>query len=79
MSHRKENSWVSDGTLKIIARREDWQHGEITSARIRTRGKGDWMYGRMECRAKLPAGRPGIWPAIWMMPTDQARFSGVVV
>jgi len=42
-----------------------------TSARLRTLGKGDWQYGRIEVRAKIPAGQ-GIWPAIWMLPTDYA-------
>lgn len=41
-----------------------------TSGRIRTIGKGDWRYGRVEVRAKLPGGQ-GIWPAIWMLPTDE--------
>ena len=40
-----------------------------TSARLFTKGKGDWRYGRIEVRAKLPAGQ-GIWPAIWMLPSD---------
>lgn len=40
-----------------------------TSARLHTKHKGDWKYGLIEIRAKLPAGQ-GIWPAIWMMPTD---------
>lgn len=40
-----------------------------TSARLRTKNKGDWKYGRMDIRAKLPQGQ-GIWPAIWMLPTN---------
>ena len=41
-----------------------------TSARLRTIGKGDWRYGRIEVRAKLPGGQ-GVWPAIWMLPSDE--------
>jgi beta-glucanase (GH16 family) len=42
---------------------------DYTSARLRTKNKGDWKYGRMDIRAKLPQGQ-GIWPAIWMLPTE---------
>jgi beta-glucanase (GH16 family) len=42
----------------------------FTSARIRSLGKGDWLYGRFEIRAKLPGGQ-GVWPAIWMLPSDK--------
>jgi beta-glucanase (GH16 family) len=43
-----------------------------TSARITTRNKGDWKYGKIEVRARIPDGGdgPGVWPAIWMLPTD---------
>ncbi|MFB0998606.1 MAG: glycoside hydrolase family 16 protein, partial [Colwellia sp.] len=41
-----------------------------TSARMMTRYKADFKYGRMEMRAKAPSGQ-GSWPAFWMMPTDE--------
>jgi beta-glucanase (GH16 family) len=42
---------------------------EYTSARLVTRGKAAWTYGRIEVRAQLPSGR-GTWPAIWTLGTD---------
>lgn len=39
----------------------------FTSARLVTRGKASWRYGRVEVRARLPLGQ-GSWPAIWMLP-----------
>lgn len=64
-----DNAWVSNGTLKITARREPTEGREYSSARLITKGKGDWLYGKVDVRAKLPTGR-GTWPAIWMLPTD---------
>lgn len=70
---RPENLWVSDGFLTIQALKETYTGSggtrNYTSARIRTANKGDWKYGRFEIKAKLPYGQ-GIWPAIWMLPTD---------
>lgn len=40
---------------------------DISSARLSTRGKASWRYGKVEVRAKLPQGQ-GTWPAIWMLP-----------
>ncbi|WP_421838102.1 glycoside hydrolase family 16 protein [Novosphingobium sp.] len=40
---------------------------DYTSARLTTRGKAAWRYGRIEVRASLPQGQ-GTWPAIWMLP-----------
>jgi len=65
---RAENARVEGGHLIIEARRESWQGAPYTSARLVTRGKGDWRYGRVEVRARLPRGR-GSWPAIWMLAT----------
>ncbi len=69
--YRAENAVVSNGTLKIIARRENFGNRSYTSARLRTINKGDWTYGRFEARMKLPIGQ-GMWPAFWMLPTDEA-------
>lgn len=58
-----ENIKVEDGLLKITAKAEN---GGYTSARIKTEGLFEFTYGRVEVRAKLPAGG-GTWPAIWML------------
>ena len=72
---RAENARVENGMLIIEARRDNFEGHTYTSARMVTRGKGDWTYGRFEIRAKLPAGR-GTWPTIWMMPTESTYGSG---
>jgi len=70
--NRKENAVQRGGYLVITARNDsamiDGAIRPVTSASLRTRGKGDWLYGRIEVRAKLPSCL-GSWPAIWMMPT----------
>jgi len=70
---RIENIEVRDGTLVITARNDkaviDGQERAITSASIHSRGKGDWLYGRIEVRAKVPSAL-GTWPAVWMMPSE---------
>ncbi len=65
------NIEVSNSTMKIIAREESINGSNYSSARIRSIGKGDWTYGKMEASIKLPEGQ-GIWPAFWMMPTESA-------
>jgi len=49
---------------------------DYSSARLRTKGKGDWKYGRMEVRAKMPSIGGGVWTAIWMLPTDTTKYGG---
>ncbi|WP_066409554.1 glycoside hydrolase family 16 protein [Flavisolibacter tropicus] len=66
---RPENARVENGNLVIEARKEDFKEAHFTSARLVSKNKGDWQYGRMEIKARLPKGR-GVWPAIWMLPTN---------
>lgn len=60
------NTEVSNGTLKITARQESAGSANYTSARIRTIGKMEFLYGKVEARIKIPSGQ-GIWPAFWML------------
>jgi beta-glucanase (GH16 family) len=66
-----DNAAVANGKLTITAKKEVKENRNYTSARLVSRGKGDFLYGRFEIKAKLPAGK-GTWPAIWMLPTDWA-------
>lgn len=68
---RLENARIENGVLIIEARRDGAEPNPYTSARLVTKNKGEWTYGRFEVRAKLPSGR-GTWPAIWMLPTQQS-------
>ncbi|WP_230679871.1 glycoside hydrolase family 16 protein [Pontibacter rufus] len=67
----EKNASVANGKLSITARKENINGREYSSARLVTKGKGDFLYGRFEVKAKLPTGK-GTWPAIWMLPTDWA-------
>jgi len=57
------NSFIEDGKLVIEARQEG---NEYTSARIVTRDKFEFNFGRVDIRAKVPTSQ-GIWPALWML------------
>jgi beta-glucanase (GH16 family) len=66
-----DNSFLADGNLNIVAKPSvDGEPLPYTSARMVTKNKGDWTYGRFEMRAKLPSGQ-GSWPAFWMLSTDE--------
>ncbi len=65
-SFRPENARIENGNLVIEARKEVFENRQFTSARLLTQGKVELKRGRIEVRAKLPAGR-GTWPAIWML------------
>lgn len=63
---RPQNVHVNDGKLHITALKENYEGSEYTSARILTKGRFSFEYGRVEARAKLPTG-VGTWAAIWML------------
>jgi beta-glucanase (GH16 family) len=63
------NTSIVNGVLNITAKKEVNGNNQYTSTRMITKGKGDWLYGRFEIRAKVPKGR-GTWPAIWMLSSD---------
>ena len=64
-----KNARLEQGNLVIEARKDSAGNKAFTSARLVTKYKGDWTYGRIEVRARLPRGK-GTWPAIWMLSTD---------
>jgi beta-glucanase (GH16 family) len=78
---RPENLAVGGGHLTITARREDAlscpgdtrfpQGRQYSSALVRSHSS--LREGRVEVRAKVPAGQ-GLWPAIWLLPVDAARY-----
>ncbi len=63
---RKENAIVEKGILKIKAIKETYKGSNYTSAKILTKDKFSFKYGKVEVRAKLSTG-VGTWPAIWML------------
>lgn len=70
-TNRTDNSFVSNGMLHIVAKRETYTaYGltkNFTSARLNS--NYSFTYGRIDVRAKLPFG-DGTWPAIWMLGTS---------
>lgn len=69
---KRVNSIVENGVLKIKAIRETNNNSDgttFTSARLKTQGKFDFKYGRIEIRAKVPGGT-GTWAAAWMLGSN---------
>ena len=80
--YQPQNAFQQDGRLIIEARREQrpnptyragarhWgqqrEQIEYTSACVTTRGKFEFLYGRLEVCARIPTAG-GSWPAIWTL------------
>ncbi|MBR2128616.1 MAG: glycoside hydrolase family 16 protein [Bacteroidales bacterium] len=67
---RKENVDVRDGRLVITAQKEDYGGASVTSARLITLGKVEFLYGYVVASIKMPKTADGLWPAFWMMGSD---------
>jgi len=67
--YKKENASVQDGYLVIEALEESINGFDYTSTRMKTEGKFDFQYGRVDIRAVLPEGQ-GVWPALWMLGSN---------
>ena len=70
-----DNVFVRDGklVLKAIKTVDDAGKDYYTSGKVKTQNKKDFMYGKVVVSAKVPEGQ-GLWPAIWMMPTDESYY-----
>lgn len=64
--YRRENATVQNGRLMITARQENYGGFNYTSARMKTQGRKNFKYGKIEARIALPSGM-GLWPAFWML------------
>jgi len=63
--NRPENARIENGNLIIEARKNDMEQA-WTSARLTTRGKVSFLYGKIEFRAKVPKEK-GNWAAAWTL------------
>ncbi|MDM7860638.1 family 16 glycosylhydrolase [Alteromonas sp. ASW11-36] len=73
-SSAQRNYEVSDGTLKITARRMDiacpglgGEQRTWTSGRLNSKDKAEFLYGRVEARLRFLNLEGGSWPAFWML------------
>jgi beta-glucanase (GH16 family) len=69
---RPENSIVKKGNLLIIARKENFQKYQYSSARLSTDTKFNFTFGKIEARIKMSTGQ-GLWPAFWLLGQNIAE------
>jgi len=76
-TNRTANTYLTDGVMHLVAKKETFTDQGVTkqytSARLNS--KFAFTYGKVEVRAKLPAG-VGTWPAIWMLGQNISENGG---
>ena len=72
--YQASNATVANGELLITARKQTVGGMPYTSARMITKGRKEFTYGRMEARIKMPQGQ-GLWPAFWMLGSNISTVS----
>jgi beta-glucanase (GH16 family) len=72
-TNSQRNVRVENGNLVLAALSGRQQGYGYTSGRIDTKGKEDFLYGKLVVRAVVPSGI-GTWPAIWMLPS-QSKYA----
>ena len=68
------NSFIENGLLKIRAKNEPIFNSQYSSARMISKGKFEFRYGRIEARIKVPMGQ-GLWPAFWLLGANISQVS----
>lgn len=66
--YQEENIFMKEGYL-VIQTRNEGENNYYTSARINTKDKYEFQYGRVDIRALCPEGK-GLWPALWMLGSN---------
>jgi len=72
--YTNRNAYLKDGNLVIRAQKEEFGGRSYTSARLKTQGKQNFKYGRIDIRARMPEGQ-GMWPALWMLGKNITEVS----
>ncbi|RZT21359.1 glycoside hydrolase family 16 protein [Fictibacillus sp. BK138] len=70
--YRKENVEVSDGSLRLVAREENYKKHKYTSGQINTKDKLKIHYGKIDIRLKYTEGK-GLFPAVWLLPSNNKK------
>ena len=64
------NVKIANGLLTLVAKEESSHGRNFTSGAVQTKNTFNFLYGKVEMKAKLPSGQ-GIFPAFWMMTNKE--------